>query len=509
MDTIERFMAAFEGLQVAHGQTIISGTRRNGKEEAKSRIVREPLTEELVGKHLKGELGVGTIPINERNECHFGVIDVDTYPLDHVALARLCHSLKLPAVVCRSKSGGAHIYFFVEGFVPARDMREKLSEIAVALGVGGSEIFPKQTELLVERGDVGNFINLPYFHADSTVRPAYLHDGTELELEDFLNYVDKQTVKPGKFLGIKLGQEDEILPECPPCINKHLRSGVQPGERNEVATACATYTKLANEETWKQDLEELNQKYFEPPLPAGEIVNLQKQYEKKDYFYKCSVPALAKYCNKSVCRQKKYGIGNSATGFELGGLMVVMSEPRVWFVNVNGKRVELTTEQLQMYVQFQRQCMEQIGTMPPAIKTNDWQVIVNSAMQEMIEIPVTEELTYNGQFKEHLETFCTGRVQAQTVDELMLGKPWTEEGFTHFRLEALMAHLKTKGFTAFTRGQIQERIKELNDGGEYHVRRRFEDSKGTLKQVRVWRVPAFEPEPDIQQPDMGFSEVPF
>ena len=27
----------------------------------------------------------------------------------------------------------------------------------------GSEIFPKQTEILVERGDTGNFLNLPYY----------------------------------------------------------------------------------------------------------------------------------------------------------------------------------------------------------------------------------------------------------------------------------------------------------------------------------------------------------
>ena len=40
-------------------------------------------------------------------------------------------------------------------------MKSKLKAMAEALGYGGSEIFPKQTEILVERGDTGNFLNLP------------------------------------------------------------------------------------------------------------------------------------------------------------------------------------------------------------------------------------------------------------------------------------------------------------------------------------------------------------
>ena len=93
MDTTKRFMAVFEGFGAAHGQTTISDSRRGGKQEAKSRIIREPLTEALVQKHLDGEQGVGSIPITERNDCRFGVIDVDVYPLDLNAIARQCASL--------------------------------------------------------------------------------------------------------------------------------------------------------------------------------------------------------------------------------------------------------------------------------------------------------------------------------------------------------------------------------------------------------------------------------
>ena len=41
-------MAAFEGFSAAHGQTQISEERRAGKQKAKSFIVRQPLTLELL-----------------------------------------------------------------------------------------------------------------------------------------------------------------------------------------------------------------------------------------------------------------------------------------------------------------------------------------------------------------------------------------------------------------------------------------------------------------------------
>ena len=86
MSYLQRFMAAFEGFSAAHGQTQISEERRAGKQKAKSIIVRKPLTVELLADHLKGGLGVGSIPINEDNKCRFGALDIDQYPLDLAAL---------------------------------------------------------------------------------------------------------------------------------------------------------------------------------------------------------------------------------------------------------------------------------------------------------------------------------------------------------------------------------------------------------------------------------------
>ena len=110
MTYFKRFMAAFEGFSGAHGQTQISNERRAGKQKAKSFIVRKPLTEELIQEHLKGTNGVGSIPINEDNNC-VGALDIDQYPLDLVALDKKLQKMKVPCVVCRSKFRCTYILF--------------------------------------------------------------------------------------------------------------------------------------------------------------------------------------------------------------------------------------------------------------------------------------------------------------------------------------------------------------------------------------------------------------
>ena len=44
MSLTDRFMEAFKGSDLAHGQTTIGNKRRNGKTDAKSFIVKQPLT---------------------------------------------------------------------------------------------------------------------------------------------------------------------------------------------------------------------------------------------------------------------------------------------------------------------------------------------------------------------------------------------------------------------------------------------------------------------------------
>ena len=90
----------------------------------------------------------------------------------------------------------------------ASDFRDKAAEIAAGLGHGRCEIFPKQEQVLVERGDVGNFINLPYFDSAKTLRYAVIQkkDGyIEATLEEFIEEIKEQTCLPKQFMNISIG----------------------------------------------------------------------------------------------------------------------------------------------------------------------------------------------------------------------------------------------------------------------------------------------------------------
>jgi hypothetical protein len=218
---------------------------------------------------------------------------------------------------------------------------------------------------------------------------------------------------------------------------------------------------------------------------------------------------MSSHCNQSVCRSMKLGIGATSMP-TISGLSVILSEPRLWFVDIGGQRLEITTEELQAPRLFQRACMEQLKVMPPKLKDSDWEITVNDLMEKCNEIQVPEELTYKGQFLSILESYCTGRVQAQTFEEIMLGKPYTdiEEQKTFFRLDSLMEYMRQKKFDSYTRAQVQERLKELNNGDSSSVKT-FKTSSGKWKSVRVWWIPEFASEVEVTNIKIESGEVPF
>ena len=117
---MEKFKKIFSGLTIAYGQYQKGERGSNGKLKGKAFIVRKNVTDDLWKHHLAGDPpALGIIPITEDNNCKWGCIDVDVYNLKHHNLVQTIRELKLPLIVCRSKSGGAHIFLFTTEFIPA------------------------------------------------------------------------------------------------------------------------------------------------------------------------------------------------------------------------------------------------------------------------------------------------------------------------------------------------------------------------------------------------------
>ena len=146
------------------------GSKNGDKLEAETRMIHHAPPISSWRQHLAGDDGLGVVPIRDDGTVSFGAIDIDDYSIDHSALVGTVEEAGLPLVVCRTKSGGAHLYLFLCQPTAAVMVKDKLTEWSRAVGHEGAEVFPKQVSL--EPGDHGNGINLPYFGGENSRRYA-------------------------------------------------------------------------------------------------------------------------------------------------------------------------------------------------------------------------------------------------------------------------------------------------------------------------------------------------
>jgi len=130
------------------------------------------------------------------------------------------------------------------------------------------------------------------------------------------------------------------------------------------------------------------------------------------------------------------------------------------------------------------------------MKEQTWQGLVQSLLENGLEIiTVSEDASIEGQFNELLESFCTDIAQASTREEMLLGKPWTNENKTHFRIRDLMDYLQRHRFMEMKTNQV---VVKLKDMGAEHV---FFNVRG--RGINAWVIPAFvTEEADIELPNM-------
>ena len=273
---MQRFKEIFEGNNSAYGIMKLTGeVTEKGKAVARALIKRENVIDELWSDHIEGkEPALGIIPINENNMCKWGCIDVDVYNLNHLELILEIKKMSFPLVTFRSKSGGAHLFLFAKEFIPASLMQSKLKAMAESLGYAGSEIFPKQTEILAERGDVGNFLNLPYNGGTRGLRYTFNAEGDAASLESFYSIYDEwsQTREEIEKIKIKKPQKvKEFFEDGPPCLNKLADEGFGEGSRNNGLFNVGVYRKKSNPDNWEDMLVADNQEVMDPPLGNTEV----------------------------------------------------------------------------------------------------------------------------------------------------------------------------------------------------------------------------------------------
>jgi hypothetical protein len=481
---VERFADRFRGLSRAYGiYTIGKKDIAKNKVQGRARTVQGPVTRDLYAAHIKGAAGLGIVPIDDDATCRFGAIDVDIY--DGLNMGEIETRIKgfgFPLVICRTKSGGIHLYLFTSEPTPAKLVREKLMEWAITLGFGKVEIFPKQVQLASD-DDVGNWINIPYFGGDKTDRYA-IRDGARLSLSAFLDYADAVQVSVAALVAIKT-PGDVFLDGAPPCLQTLSTAGFPDGTRNNGLFNLGVFARKKYGDDWETKVDEMNSRFMDPPLQSREIQTIIKSLRRKSYSYKCNDHPISGVCNRTICLTREFGIaGNDDDpGVTFGGLVKIETTPPTWIIDVDGVRVELpSTVDLLSQERFRVLIIERMNILPSKVRPKVWDGIIQRLLQRVETIDAPLDAGIDGQFLTLVDQFATDRGVARSRDEIILGKPWVDDGRVYFRAGDLLKFLDQNRFYQIKTARDAWRIlRALNAGhSQFNI-------KG--KCVRVWNIP--------------------
>ena len=304
-------------------------------------------------------------------------------------------------------------------------------------------------------------------------------------------------------------EKQDFLVDGPPCLQVLLPKKISEGGRNNGLFNIGVYLQKAYPDSRETELMQWNMAYVNPPLGLTEIGVVVNQLKKKDYAYKCNDAPINSYCDRPTCLMRKFGIGGTASA-AMGNLRKYDSPPPIWFLDVNGTPIELDTEGLMSQPSFQKACMEQLNFLPPTSTKQTWETRIAALLSELRDnaaavIPVAEEESTKGIFYEYLRDFCLHFQQANTREEILLGKPWTnDEQETFFRLRDLESYLQRNKFFEYKRNKLAQRLREI--GGQ-SSKLRIQDST-----VNVYKIPAFvSGKVDVGTPfqQKEFDDVPF
>ena len=484
---LSRFQRLFRGRENAFGQWKEGGIQ----------TLERPVTEKEWLTHLGGKGPIlGIIPITQTNDCYFGAIDVDDETINHESLAAIVEHAKLPLVVCRSKSGGAHLYLFLIDPAPAKLVQEKLRRWAEQLKLknppykNGSphpiEVFPKQTKL--GPGDQGNWINLPYYGNGTTQRYAVTAEGDKLGLPEFLEYAESRAISAMQ-LNITEADVEGTFKGGPPCLNTLDMQGIPEGGRNMGLFNVGIYLKLKDEETWKEELRAYNRSgRVDPPMKDVEINAIINSLEKRDYQYKCDDNPIAAFCEKAKCKKQEFGI----SGFrkkkleselpELTKLRKVTTDPPRWLLTVNGQDLELQTDDLMLMPRFRRAVLEKCSLVFPLMKQYEWDQILGELLVSHEVIVAPDDAGISGVFRYLFFEFLQRRRHARNKEDLLSGLPFEEAGKVYFRSNDLISFLDRKRFKDYDAPKIFMALRKLGAG---HVKMSI---KGA--QTQLWLIAA-------------------
>tara|TARA_R100000322_G_scaffold97894_1_gene61648 strand:- start:26 stop:1069 length:1044 start_codon:yes stop_codon:yes gene_type:complete len=347
------------------------------------------------------------------------------------------------------------------------------------------------------------------------MRYAYLDDGSAASLQQFYDLYDKYKVTKEELekLKIKVSKKHEGF-DGPPCIEKLMEVGVIQGMDPDIPNAgrdnglfhYAVYAKKKWPEGWQNKVNEFNNKYMKPPLSYKEVEKTIRSHEGKEYKgYLCKVKPACSYCSDDVCEKRKFGIEKGDREYDYTDIKKFETEDSYWYITINKRQVRVRTSVLFDFNKFALAVYDQINIVLPLTKVNEWRKKLKDIGDRAQIEKLADDTTLDGRFDEHLHSFVNDLGKAQTVDEVVYGKCYHEEGYIYFKMKFLTQYLDKQRFRGYDPTRTASRLREL--GADQVVR------KADKKNNRMWKIgaEAFERIAKLPVPDMESEkeDLPF
>jgi hypothetical protein len=214
------------------------------------------------------------------------------------------------------------------------------------------------------------------------------------------------------------------------------------------------------------------------------VQQIIRNINKKEYYYTCKNPPLCNHCDKKTCVKREFGVtfGKSEGElFPIDNITKCVSKDSVrWYAEHQGKRIELTTEQLLSPQQMQKVFAEKFTVIIITGKQRDWHERLQELMQTCDLQVDPDDASRQGQFENLVNNFFSASRPARNVDEIIKGNSYVEKDKIYFRSEDLFNYLTIRRFNQ-TPHEVWSWLKELG----------AEECRKTIrkKQVRLWTLP--------------------
>jgi len=237
----------------------------------------EPLTDEIIRKHLSGEITIGVYQLSKDSKVKWICFDVDSTVDD----AKKIYNYIKEKPVYNGSVGleytggrGYHIWIFLDKLYPSDKVRNLGFKILENINIS-CELFPKQDKAI----NYGNLVKLPLgIHRKYNKRSFFIEPPT-------LELIHPVNIPTTVFKAIEQEKSKLTIPTDDGCVAlQKIQSGVEEGIRNE---ACFWLARLLRKFQFNREICFYTLKLWNnlnnPPLSALEIANTVNSVYSRKY----------------------------------------------------------------------------------------------------------------------------------------------------------------------------------------------------------------------------------